>query len=85
MKVILEFDKYEDAEELDNALNGSKYRSQLEDIWNNVFRPYHRHGYGNERIREILAYDEDGTPKHPEAHELLDFLEAIYRETVYDE
>jgi hypothetical protein len=85
MKVILEFDSFSEADELDTALNGGKYRDKLDEVWNNVWRPYHKHGYNNERIQEILAYDEDGTPKHPEAHELLDFLEAIYRETVYDE
>lgn len=85
MKVILEFDRYVEAEELDAALNGGKYKDKLDEVWNNVFRPYHKHGYSNGRIQEILACDENGNPKHPEAHELLDFLETLYRETVYEE
>jgi hypothetical protein len=85
MKVTITFDSYEEAEELENALNGGKYRSQLEEIWNNVFRPYHKHGFNNERINELLASNDDDTPMHPEVHELFDYLEARYRETVYDE
>jgi hypothetical protein len=85
MKVILEFNSFEEAEELENALNGGKYRSQLEEIWNNVWRPFWKHGYANERINELLASNDDGTPKYPEVHELFDYLEARYKETVNDD
>jgi hypothetical protein len=84
MKVVIEFNSWEEADELDAALNGSKYKDKLDEIWNQLFRPSHKHGYGNARINEILACNDDGTPKHPEVHELLDFLEAQYREVVHE-
>jgi len=53
-KIILEFDSYEDAEELKDALAGTKNAGKLEDIWMECFRPNRKHGFSDKRISDIL-------------------------------
>lgn len=80
-KAILEFN-IEDGfgrEELDDALNGSKYKCQIEDIWTQVFRPYRKHGYNNPEINEIIEkMGEDGD-------KLMEYLIDRYFEVVNDD
>lgn len=74
MKAKLEFDlddPYEE-ENLKHALNGSKYKHIIDDIWQNVFRPNRKHGYGN----KILDTDE--------AHNIIEELITIYLRTIED-
>ena len=84
MKVTLEFCPYEDREELDAALNGAKYRDKLDEIWNQLFRPRHKHSYGNERVNELIAFNGPETPESIACNELLDYLEQIYRDIVHE-
>lgn len=68
--IILTFDRYEDKMELSDALNGSKYKSVLDIIANNIFRPNRKHGYSNqelEKLREI-----------PEVSDAIDILETMF-------
>lgn len=76
MKAKLEFDLPEEREEHEDALNGSKYKYQLDDIWNKMFRPRHKHGYMDEKINEIV--------RSPEGEKLMDYLEEIYKEITND-
>ncbi len=76
-KVILEFDSHEDAEELENCMNGGRYKSQLEDIWGVVFRGRYKHGYDNPRLNELIE-------SSPEVNEAMDILEKLYQEVVGD-
>ena len=71
MKVILEFDKFEESEELDDALNGTKYRAQVEEMWNVLFRPLNKHGYPDERLNELCDV--------PEVREAIELLADKYR------
>lgn len=73
-KVIIEFDKYEDKEDLEDALNGTKYKIQLDDLWSSLFRPRHKHGYSSKRVNELLESEE--------CNELMDELEKLYNEIV---
>lgn len=70
---VLIFDMETHRDEYEDAINGWKYRSRIDDIWNEVFRPRHKHGYGNSRINELL--------EKPECDELMDLLEDLYRGT----
>ena len=45
-KASLSFSLPEEQESFDAALNGWKYKAAVEDIWQNVFRPRYKHGYG---------------------------------------
>lgn len=53
-KVILEFDTYEDREEMKAALAGSENAVKLHDIWEKCFRPNRKNGYNNPKIEAIL-------------------------------
>lgn len=73
MKVMLEFDGYEEREQYEDAINGWKYKNRIEEIWQQVFRPRHKHGYVDKRINELL---EDS-----KCDELMNLLEELYRQT----
>ena len=75
--IILKFDLDEEREAYENALNGWKYKVALDDIWNTVFRPRHKHGYSEDRINDLLT--------DPKCHELMDLLEKIYLDTVRED
>lgn len=73
-KVTLEFNLPEEREEFEDAVKGAEYKWVLEEIWNKVFRPRHKHFYDNEEINRIV--------ESPDGEKLMDFLENIYREAV---
>lgn len=79
MKAILEFTLPEEREEYEDAVNGSKYRYQLNEVWEKVFRPFYKYGYEDEKLNEIFErFGED-------SYELIDRLSEIYRSVVRDE
>jgi hypothetical protein len=79
MKVILEFCPYEDSDALDAALNGAKYRDKLDEIWQQVFRPYRKHGYSQKKLQECIE-------ANPEVAEtILEGLIEIYQGVTNDE
>lgn len=55
MKASLVFNLPEEQEEFNDAINGTKYKVQIEDIWNEVFRPFYKHGYRDEKLNELLS------------------------------
>jgi len=73
-KVYLKFNLPEEREEYDDAMKGHIYKFNLDNIWNNVFRPRHKHGYNNQRLMELLEDDK--------CNELMDILENLYRESL---
>jgi hypothetical protein len=74
MKVILEFDSHENSEELEAALNGGKYKAQLDDLWSRLFRPYRKHGYSHRKLQECIE-------ANPEvADTIIEALIEIYQE-----
>ena len=79
MKVILEFCPYEDSDALDAALNGGKYKAQLDDLWSRLFRPYRKHGYGHKKLQECIE-------ANPEvADTIIEGLIEIYQGVVHEE
>ena len=85
MKAQLTFELPEDREEFDNAINGSKHKDMIDDIWNLIFRPYQKYGYNSPRINELLGFDaEIPTESQRDCLELLHRLEAIYRDITND-
>ena len=54
MKVIIEFDKYEDQHELEVALNGVLKDDVFSDVWHNVFREYYKNGIPDDIDKETL-------------------------------
>lgn len=73
-KAILEFNLPEEREEFEDARNGTTYKIQLDDIWNKVFRPRHKHGYANEILNKFMNTS-TGT-------KVMDALEELYREAI---
>jgi hypothetical protein len=73
--VILAFDRYEEATELETAINGWKYKSAIEEIWQEVFRPRHKHGYKNARLNSLI----EDAQTEAVVEEVMDILEELYR------
>ena len=69
MKVILEFNVPQEREEYECAFNGSIYKDQLEEVWQQCFRPSMKHGYPDRHIQDLI----DG--EHGEA--ILDVIEML--------
>ena len=84
-KIILEFDSYEDAEELKDALAGTKNADKLEDIWLQCFRPARKYGYSNKQINEILDnpkldYIQNSGEIGNLGYDLIELIAEIYLE-----
>ena len=75
-KVYLKFDLNDpdDREAYKDANNATKYKLQLDSIWDNVFRPKYKHGYSNQEINALLEDEK--------CDKLLDLLAELYRETL---
>jgi hypothetical protein len=79
MKAILEFNLPEEKEEYFDALNGQKSAVAFTEVWDKLFRPRHKYGYGDDRINELM-FD-------PVVSEIMEFLEKKYlklKEDIYD-
>lgn len=76
--VILAFDRYKEEYELEAALNGGKYKCAVEEIWQEVFRPRHKHGYKNIRLNELIENEQTSNI----VEEVMDILEELYRSCV---
>ena len=75
MKATLEFTLPEEQSEFDCAINGTKYLCQWESVWEELFRPRHKHGYHNQKLQKLID-------DNPAVSEAFDLLEDIYREIV---
>ena len=76
MKVTLEFDGHDEREEYENAINGGKYKGQIEDMWQHLFHPRHKHGYDDPALNLLLENSCCDT--------LMDKLEEIYQRVIKD-
>lgn len=76
MKATLEFLLPEDNDAFRDAQNATTYRLALEAIWNEVFRPRHKHGYGDTALQALIETDEGAA--------VADKLEQIYRDVLGD-
>jgi hypothetical protein len=76
-KGILEFNLPEERGEYEDAQKGTNYKLQIDDIWNNVFRPAYKHGYSDQELQK-LASTKVG-------QKLIDKLVNIYRQCINDE
>lgn len=76
MKAILEFNIPEEQDEFNDSINGTKYKSKIEDLWNELFRPFSKHGYENDRINQLLTDEK--------CVELLENLIDIFHEVADD-
>ena len=78
-KASLHFDLPQEYEEFQDAIKGSSYKNKLEEVWNNVFRPYRKHGYNNQALQNAIE-------KYPEIAEvIIENLIEIYNTTVNEE
>lgn len=68
--VVLAFDRYEEAEELKDALKGGDYHLALWNIAQEVFRPHRKHGYADERLNELN--------QNAEVNEAIGILESMF-------
>ena len=57
MKVVIEYDRFEDREELDIALNGIIKEDFMDIVWNDVFREYYKNGIPDNLSKEDLLND----------------------------
>lgn len=57
MKTTISFDLPEEREELNDALNGGKYKARIDTLYTEVFRPHLK--YGNPIIGNELNGDQE--------------------------
>ena len=74
MKAKLEFDLSDPIEEKEfrDAINGTKYKLALEEIWTECFRPLFKHGYNDSKIDE----------GYPIVQEAIERLSEKYNEVI---
>jgi hypothetical protein len=78
-RATLEFDLPEAQEEFETAVNAWKYKVRIEDIWDQVFRPFYKHGYRDKELNDLLdKLGDDGS-------KIIDKLADLYRETARDD
>jgi hypothetical protein len=77
MRATISFNLPEESEEHLDALNGTKYKYQLDEVWNKVFRPRHKHGYNNIALNEFIETDSGQL--------IMDELEKLYREAINED
>ena len=75
MKAILEFDldDVDDRQAFDDAVNGTKYKIQIDEIWERLFRPSYKHGYDNELLNK------------GESYQVIDTLARMYQEITQED
>lgn len=71
-KVTLEFNLPEEREAFEDATKGSEYRWALEEVWDKVFRPRHKHGYNDPILNKLMD--------DVKVNDALNILEEIYHE-----
>jgi len=88
LKITIEFDGYEEREDLNDALKGGEYKSKLDEIWQELFRPRHKHGYSDSDINNLLGLhvsEEEMQATHIACNALMDAIEKIYQRVVSEE
>lgn len=83
MKVAIEFDLYEDKQALEDFISTQNSGDTDEAVWDRVFRPNFKHGYGKE-IDDLIekcgkTVDADGDEQWHGAN-LIEKLSEIYLE-----
>lgn len=77
MKGILVFKLPEDQEEFETAVDAMRYRIATDEIYEKVFRPYYKHGYGDAEIEKLIR-------EEPRTRELIEYLEKLYHQVIED-
>jgi hypothetical protein len=72
MKAWLSFRLPEEQEDFQTSVDAWKYRSALDEVWEQVFRPYHKHGYADSEINSLL--------ENEDCRKLLEKLETLFSE-----
>lgn len=72
-KVTLEFDSYEDKEELEMTLSAGKYYSALWEIKESLFRGYRKHGYSGVSGEQLNKLIED-----EKVYDAIEILETMF-------
>lgn len=93
VKATLEFNMDEPytRDEFNDALNGTNNKIKLDDIWNEVFRPYYKHGYQDKKLNELLeceTFSEDeklNETVREHIGEVIDKLADIYRDVASED
>lgn len=70
MKTTISFDLPEEREELNDALNGGKYKARIDTLYDKVFRPHMRYS------KPLLAKDE--TSMQELTDDQLEIIEQIW-------
>lgn len=67
----------EESEAFLDAQRASAYKAAIEDIYQKVFRPMHKHGYVDEKLQSLIESNED-------VREAIDKLRELYFEVLQD-
>lgn len=79
MKGLLSFNLPEETEQFEDACKGSTYKWKLDEVWDEVFRPHMKHGYGTRHLTEEQSKRLNELTDKPQVSEALDLLMEIYR------
>jgi hypothetical protein len=77
MKATLTFNLPEEQEEFQNAVDGTKNKYIIDEIYQHVFRPAFKHGYNSRygKLQELSDRD----------IEVIEILADIYREVIRED
>lgn len=76
MKAILSFNLPEETIEHQDALNGTKYKCTIDTLWNEVFRPHRKHGYGT---THLSPQEVEQLNALTEKNDVLDAIELLIK------
>ena len=76
-KITIKYDLPEEREEFDAAHKGMDYKIALDDIYDKLFRPRHKHGYPDSRLDKLC--------NNRNVSKAIDILEQMYRDIVFKE
>ena len=80
--IVINCDTREDAIVYTKAY---QYKEAMEEVWQRLFRPRHKHGYNVKKINDLLKlYEESVQGEADPCNDLMDELEKIYHEIMGD-
>lgn len=76
MKIYVKYDMPDDKEDFELAQKAVKMSIAIDDMWNEVFRPFYKHGYKNKELNDLT--------ENEDVAKAIDLLAEIYREVLRD-
>lgn len=76
MKIYVKYDMPDDKEDFELAQKAVRMSIAIDDMWNEVFRPFYKHGYKNKELNDLT--------ENEDVAKAIELLADIYREVLKD-